>query len=307
METHMRIGVPLNEPQGPEALSELRDQLRRAADEGFASAWMSQLFGLDTLTALATAGSGVAGIEVGTAVVPIYPRHPAVLAQQALTVAAALGDRLTLGIGLSHKFVVEDMYGYSYDRPVRHMREYLSVLLPLLAGEQADFKGATVSCDIRLSASRERRMPVMLAALGPQMLHLAGERVDGTITWMAGPVTLRDHIVPLINAGARDAGREAPRVVCLLPICVTDEPENARARASEAFALYNDLPSYRAMLDLEGAAGPSDVVIVGDEDSVAGQVMALAEAGATDFVGIEFSGGSEAQRTRALLKSLLTR
>jgi 5,10-methylenetetrahydromethanopterin reductase len=302
----MRIGVSLAEPTGPGALSKLRDQLRRAADDGFASAWMSHIFGLDALTALAIAGSDVPGIEVGTAVVPTYPRHPAALAQHALTAAAALGGRLTLGIGLSHKIVIEDMYGYSYDRPIRHMREYLSVLLPLLDGEHADFKGATVSCDIRLSTPHEQRVPVVLAALGSQMLRLAGERVDGTITWMAGPATIRNHIVPPITAAARGAGRGAPRVVCLLPVCVTGNPEDVRASASKIFAIYGDLPSYRAMLDFEGAAGPADVAVVGDEDSVAGQVTALADAGVTDFVGIEFVGGDDARRTRTLLKSLLT-
>jgi len=131
----MRIGTSLTEHPGPDALTYLRDEIQRAADDGFASAWLSNIFGLDALTALAVAGSQVQGIELGTAVVPTYPRHPAVLAQQALTTATAVGGRLTLGIGLSHKIVIDDMYGYSFDRPARHMREYLSVLLPLLDGE----------------------------------------------------------------------------------------------------------------------------------------------------------------------------
>src|SRR5262244_2934557 len=133
----MRIGVNLAESAGPQALSRLRDDLQRAADDGFPSAWLSNIFGLDALTALAVAGSQVPGIDVGTAVVPTYPRHPAVLAQQALTTATAVGGRLLLGIGLSHKIVIEDIYGYSFDRPARHMREYLSILLPL-AGRRAD-------------------------------------------------------------------------------------------------------------------------------------------------------------------------
>src|ERR1700724_2440748 len=136
----MRIGMSLVEPKGPDPFGRLNEQLQRAADDGFASAWMSNLFGLDALTALAVAGSRVPGIELGTAVVPTYPRHPAVLAQQALTTALAVGaDRLSLGIGLSHKIVIEDMYGHSFDKPARHMREYLSVLLPLLEGTAASF------------------------------------------------------------------------------------------------------------------------------------------------------------------------
>ena len=183
----MRIGTSQDEPAGPEALSRLRDQLQRAADDGFASAWISNIFGLDALTALAVAGSQVPGIELGTAVVPTYPRHPAVLAQQALTAATALGGRLTLGIGLSHKIVIEDMYGYSFDRPARHMREYLSILLPLLNGEQASFQGETMRAQIGLSTPRPGRVPVLLAALAPQMLRLAGQRADGTVLWMTGP------------------------------------------------------------------------------------------------------------------------
>ena len=169
----MRIGISHSEPTGPDALNGLRDQLQRAADDGFASAWVSNIFGLDALTALAVAGSQVPGIELGTAVVPTYPRHPAVLAQQALTTAAAVDGRLTLGIGLSHKIVIEDMYGYSFDRPARHMSEYLSVLLPLLDGQQVAFEGETLRAGIGLSTPRPGRVPVLLAALGPQMLRLA--------------------------------------------------------------------------------------------------------------------------------------
>jgi len=300
----MRIGTSQDEPAGPEALSRLRDQLQRAADDGFASAWISNIFGLDALTALAVAGSQVPGIELGTAVVPTYPRHPAVLAQQALTAATALGGRLTLGIGLSHKIVIEDMYGYSFDRPARHMREYLSILLPLLNGEQASFQGETMRAQIGLSTPRPRRVPVLLAALAPQMLRLAGQRADGTVLWMTGPATIRDYIVPTITQAAAAAGRPSPRVVCLLPVCVTDDPDGARVRANRVLAIYGQLPSYRAMLDREGAAQPGDVVLTGDEDAVAAQIRALDEAGVTDFVAVEYSRGEDQVRTRALLKSL---
>jgi 5,10-methylenetetrahydromethanopterin reductase len=301
----MRIGTMLSEPAGPEALGRLASTLREAADDGFSSAWLSNIFGLDALTALAVAGSQVQGIELGTAVVPTYPRHPAVLAQQALTVATAVGGRLTLGIGLSHKIVIEDMYGYSFDRPARHMREYLSVLLPLLDGERVSFDGETLRAGITLTTPRPGRVPVLLAALAPQMLRLAGQRTDGTILWMTGPATVRDHIVPAITKAAADSGRPAPRVVCMLPICVTDDPDAARARANRVFAIYGQLPSYRAMLDREGAAEPGDVVLTGDEASVAAQVDALEQAGVTDFVAAEYARGDDQLRTRALLKSLV--
>jgi F420-dependent oxidoreductase-like protein len=300
----MRIGTAINEPTGPDALTQLRDRLQRAADDGLASVWMSNIFGLDALTALAVAGAQVPGIELGTAVVPTYPRHPGVLAQQALTASLAVGGRLTLGIGLSHEIVIKHMYGLDFARPARHMSEYLSVLLPLLGGEPADFTGETLEGHLGLSVPGT--VPVLLAALAPRMLQLAGSRTAGTITWMTGPATIRDHIIPQITAAATAAGRPAPRIVCMLPVCVTSDAAAARARAAEVFAVYGQLPSYRAMLDREGAAGPEDVAIVGTEEEVSAQIRALATAGVTDFAAGEFGTGSDAKRTRDVLVSLVT-
>jgi F420-dependent oxidoreductase-like protein len=229
-----------------------------------------------------------------------------VLAQQARTVAAAVDGRLVLGIGLSHKIVIEDMYGYDYSRPIRHMREYLAVLLPLLDGQPVAFTGTTVRASIGLTTPSPGRVPVVVAALGAQMLRLAGEQTDGTVLWMTGPATVRDHVVPALTAAARDAGRPSPRVVCILPVCVTDDPDGARERAARVFAIYGELPSYRAMLDREGASGPADVAIVGDEDTVAAQIAVLAEAGVTDFVAGEYTGGPDGARTRTFLRTLLT-
>jgi 5,10-methylenetetrahydromethanopterin reductase len=300
----MRIGVSLSDPSGPDPMTGLREQIQRAAGDGFASVWISNIFGLDALTALAVAGRDVPGIELGTAVVPTYPRHPAALAQQALSAAAATGGRLTLGVGLSHKIVIEDMYGYDYGQPLRHMREYLAVLLPLLDRRPVSFTGATVRANIGLSVPGEGRVPVLLAALGTQMLTLAGQQAEGTVLWMTGPATVRDHVAPTLAAAAAAAGRPSPRVVCILPVCVTGDPAAARERASKIFSIYGELPSYRAMLDREGATGPGDVAIVGDEDAVAAQIRGLAEAGVTDFVAGEYGRGDEAARTRALLRSL---
>jgi 5,10-methylenetetrahydromethanopterin reductase len=301
----MRIGVALQDPSGPDAMNRLRERAQQAADDGFASVWMNNIFGLDALTALAVTGSQVGGIELGTAVVPTYPRHPAALAQQALTAAAACGGRLVLGIGLSHKIVIEDMYGYDFSKPVRHMREYLAVLLPLLERRPVSFTGATVRANIGLTTPGEGRVPVLLAALGTQMLHLAGEQADGTVLWMTGPATVRDHIVPAITGAAAAAGRPAPRIVCMLPVCVSDDPDGARERAARVFAIYGDLPSYRAMMDREGAAGPADLAMVGDEETVGAQIRALADAGVTDFVAGEYGSGEDAARTRTFLRSLL--
>ncbi|MFE3451035.1 TIGR03564 family F420-dependent LLM class oxidoreductase [Nonomuraea sp. NPDC059194] len=297
----MRVGLYLNEPRGADPIAELRETIARAAEDGFASAWLSNIFGLDALTALAVAGSQTPGIELGTAVVPTYPRHPAALAQQALTANLALGGRLALGIGLSHQVVIERMFGYSFERPARHMKEYLDILLPLTRGEKADVQGETLRADLALSIPGTG-LPVLIAALAPRMLELAGSMTDGTVLWMTGPRTVAEHVVPAITSAAERAGRPAPRVVCALPVCVTDEPGAARARAAEVFSVYGQLPSYRAMLDREGAAGPGDVAIVGDEAEVRAQIEALGQIGVTDFVAAEFSAR---ERTRDLLKTLL--
>lgn len=301
----MRIGILLGERTGSDALNRFADDLRRTADEGFHSAWLSHIFGVDALTALAVAGSRVPDIELGTAVVPTYPRHPGALAQQARTTALAVGPgRLTLGIGLSHRVVIEDMYGYGFDRPARHMREYLSILGPLLERRPVSYHGETLTGNLELGIPDEGRIPVLLAALGTQMLRLAGRRADGTVLWMTGPATIRDHIAPTITAAAQEAGREPARIVCTLPVLVTDDIEAGRERAARAFATYGTLPSYRAMMDREGVAGPADLAIIGSAEQVSERIREVFAAGATDFVGSVFAGGPEARRTRTVLAEL---
>jgi F420-dependent oxidoreductase-like protein len=271
----------------------LDDAVRQVADlkaRGFASAWFAQIFGLDALTTIAMAGREVPDIEFGTAVIPTYPRHPQMLAMQALTTQAAIGNRLALGIGLSHQLVIEGMYGMSFDKPARHMREYLDILKPLLHGENVAVSGDTLTwrgmgpLDIAGATAPQ----LLLAALAPRMLELAGAVADGTVTWMTGPATVADHIVPSIAKAAESAGRPAPRVVVGLPVSVTNDPAAAREQASMVFAIYGQLPSYRAMLDKEGAAGPADVAIVGDEETVAKEIQRVADAGATDFIAAPY-------------------
>ncbi len=300
----MRIGI-FGGDTGNGPISAIVDAARASAEAGFASFWLPQIFGVDAVNALALVGRDVPAIELGTAVVPTYPRHPVVLAQQALTTQAAVGGRFTLGIGLSHQLVIEGMYGYSFDRPVRHMREYLEVLLPLLRGDGASFSGETLSGHVTLDVKDAAPVPVLLAALGPKMLELAGGSADGTVTWMTGPGTIEAHIVPSITRAAEAAGRPTPRVGVGLPVCVTSDAATARERAGRIFELYGTLPSYRAMLDREGAAGPADIAMVGDEAAVRGQVEHLAGIGATDLVANIFGSSEERARTEALLRSLL--
>ena len=299
----MRIGLGLD--MGG-TIDEIVARARVLASTGVASLWSSQIFGWDTLTALAVVGREVPGVDLGTAVIPVHPRHPMMLAAQALTVQSASGGRLLLGIGLSHQVVVEGAWGCSFDRPARYMREYLSVLVPLLHGEQVSFNGEVIRTNTfgPLDVAPTAPPPVLVAALGPAMLRLAATQADGTVTWMVGPATVADHIVPTITAAASDAGRAAPRVVVTLPVCVTEDPEAARARADRIFAVYGQLPSYRAMLDREGVEGPADVAVVGTEEEVTAQIRRLAEGGATEFSGAVYGNPEEVERSRALLGAL---
>jgi F420-dependent oxidoreductase-like protein len=298
----MRIGIffPTVEHR---PLDQMVEGFRALADDGFASGWLPQSSGYDALTVLAVVGSQVPSIALGTAVVPTYPRHPMMLAAQALTTNAAIGGRLCLGIGLSHKMSIEGRYGLSYDRPGRHMREYLSVLLPSLREGAVEFGGETISGQGRIDIPQARPCPVLLAALQPMMLALAGGMADGTITWCTGPVTLREQIVPLITKAAAEAGRPSPAVVVALPVCVTDDEADGRQKADGQLAGYGRIPVYRAVLDREGAAGPGDVAVVGDEASVTAQLHRLEDIGATDFVGVLCGTADDRARTRTLLAS----
>ncbi len=297
----MRIGALIDVGQ---PLGAVVEQVRRYAAVGLESAWAVQIFGYDALTMLGIVGAQVPGIELGTGVVPVYSRHPQVMAQQALTVQAATGGRLVLGVGLSHQVVVEGLWGLSYDRPARYLREYLSALLPLVRGEAVQSAGEVVTARTYgpLEIPDAPAPPVLAAALGPRMLQLAGTVADGTVTWMTGTGTIADHIVPTIAAAAEGAGRPAPRVVVSLPVTVTDSAAEAKDRIDRAFAIYPTLPSYRAMLDREGAERPSDIALVGTEDDVARGLRRLADAGATDFVAAIV--GHERERTEAFLAAV---
>jgi len=297
----MRIGVMFDTEK---PFEEMVGQVVGLRDAGIEMAWSSQIFGYDALTALAAIGREVPDIDLGTAVVPTYPRHPVMLAGQALTVQAATGGRLTLGIGLSHQLVIENVFGLSFEQPARHMREYLSILMPLLEGEQVTFAGETLSASTFGPLQIDAPAPIVLvAALGTTMLGIAGRMASGTVTWMTGPATVESHIVPTIRAAAAKAGRPEPRIGVGLPVCVTDDAATAREKAAEVFSIYGQLPSYRAMLDREGAGGPADVAIVGTEAEVKARVRQLADIGATDFCGAPFGTADQIKASVGALAS----
>ena len=301
----MRIGI-FGGASNDGTIDAMVAEARRAEADGFASYWAPQIFGHDALTALAVIGREVPRIELGTSVVPTYPRHPMMMAQQALTVNAAAGGRLCLGIGLSHQIVVESMWGMSFDKPVRHMREYIEVMMPLLEGKPVSHAGEAFNVNGGVSVPGGTRPNVVIAALGEQMLKVTAALADGTLTWCTGPQTLANHTIPTLKAAADKAGRDSTRVIAALPVCVTNDREAALKRAAQVFVVYGQLPSYRAMLDKEGAAGPADIAIIGSASEVADRIMALGEIGVTDFAAVEFGATpDEVAETRAMVKSLL--
>jgi F420-dependent oxidoreductase-like protein len=303
----MRISLNLVNAIGGAPIDSLVDALAKVRGEGFRRVWMAQMpFDGDLLTALAVALREVDGIEVGSAVLPIQNQHPMQMAQRALTLNTIAGGRFILGLGMTHQAVTEGMWGIPYDKPVRRMREYLDALQPLLAGEAVNAVGETVTARGALQIAGAPTPEIYLAALGPQMLKLAGRRTSGTLTWMCGPKTLGEHISPTLRAAAKEAGRpeNAVRVVAGLPISVTDDVAGARAQAAEQFGMYGTLPSYRAMLDREGYANPEDAAIVGDEKAVSDRLDELTALGVDEFSAVVFDSSPEVrERTRALLLS----
>jgi len=266
--------------------------------------WASQIFGPDTLTVLAMVGRALPGLDLGTAVVPIQPRHPMMLAAQARTVQEAIGGRLSLGIGLSHQMVVEGVWGLSFERPASYMREYVAALAPLLRGESVSTDGERISVHAQgpIGPSEVRTPDLLVAALGTTMLEIAGTFADGTLLWMTGRQTIESHVAPTINAAAAAAGRPRPRIVCSLPIGVSSDVAASRAFVNDKLSIYGTLPSYRAMLDREGAGGPGDVGIFGSSEAVVEELHGLRDAGVTEFSAVPFGDSAQRDELYALLR-----
>jgi F420-dependent oxidoreductase-like protein len=298
----MRIGVHIaGEGAG---LEELVGEVRAAAGAGLDSAYFSQLTAWDAIGLAAHAGASVPGIDVGTAVTQTYPRHPLALAGQALTAQAASGGRLVLGVGPSHRPIIEEWFGYSYDRPARHVREYLSVLGPLLRGEPVDHHGPALTAVGRVEVPGTTPPPVLLAALGPAMLRLAGELADGVVTVWTAPETIGDHVVPAVTNAAALAGRPAPRVVASVIMAVTADPDAVRTEIANSLGAAGALPSYRALLERQGRSGLHELVIAGDERTVERAIRSYADAGTTELA-VSLHGAPEARaRTLTLLSGL---
>ena len=265
----------------------LRADARWAEEAGLTSAWIPQIPDeFDALTAAAIVGAETTRIEVGTAIVPVQPRHPIALAQQALSVQAVCNGRLRLGLGVAHHWIIDEMMGMPYERPAATMRAYLDVLDAAFAGPgPVDVENDLFRVHNPLDITDLTPTPVLLAALGPVMLKLAGERADGTILWMADERTIGEHVAPTITKAAARAGRAAPRIVAGVPLCLCgdDEVDTAVARANRILAEAEISPNYQRLLEHGDAEQVGDLLAAGSESSIEKRLHAFADAGATDI------------------------
>lgn len=307
----MRLCAPIGaEPRGAFVPpSELVEQAVQAEADGFAAAWgihFTQCH--DALSVLAVAGARTSTIELGVGIVPTYPRHPLALATQAATVQQLVGGRLTLGVGVSHKPIIEGMHRLEYASPAASMRDYLSVLVPLLRGEQVSYDGPHWGVQAKIGVLGTSPVPVVVGALSERMVRAAGELADGVVTWLCGPRTLADTILPPLREAAASAGRPAPRIIACLPVAVCDDTAAGQAAANLAFDRYHHLANYRSVFAREGVEGVGGLAIIGDENVVEKRLREFVEIGVTEFWPMPLPVGEDEAasltRTRELLRGL---
>jgi len=306
----MRIGLA--------GLGATVDQVIRRAEQaeadGFTSLWYTSGTAGDPLVAMVLVARATSRIELATAVLQTYACHPVLQATRAVAAVAAIGTpgRLTLGIGPSHQPVIEGMLGLSFATPGRHTEEYVQVVAALLRGQPVRFSGEEFHVNAGpLTLPEGVEVPVLVSALGPRLLRVAGQYTAGTVPWMANAKAIETHVAPRIRKAAADAGRPEPRIAAGLPVAVHDDVDEARSVAAQLFSVYGTLPNYQRILAHGGVSGPAEAAIVGDEASVARQIEALFDAGSTDVWAAPFPVGDDRSasraRTRALLMDLVTR
>lgn len=303
----MRIALNLGgEAVGrPMAPADVAADAERAEARGFPAAWTVHMSrGIDALTALGVAATRTSRIDLGVGVVPTYPRHPLALAQQAATVQALAAGRLTLGVGVSHRPVIEGLHGLSYDSPAEHMRDYLAVLVPLLTHGSVEHRGRFYAVDGGFTVPGTSPVSVVVGALGPRMTDVAGEFADGVVTWLAGPRSLESTAARL--AAAR-AGRGPARVVAGVPVAVCDDVADGRAGAERVFARYGGLENYQRLFEREGVDSAADLAVSGPEPVVRGRLQAYADAGVTELWAVPYDAdGTGVARTIDLLADVAT-
>ena len=313
----MRIGLMIGPERGrySDKVTRMVDAAVTAERERFTSIWVPQIpDDFDALTAITVMARATERVELGTAVMPIQTRHPIAMAQQALSTQAVCNGRLTLGLGPSHHWIVEDMLGLSYARPAQQVRDYLEVLNAALAGPGiVDVENETYRIHNPLDVTDVAPTPILVSALAPLMLRIAGEHASGTILWMADERTVAEHVVPRISKAAADAGRPAPRVVVGVPVtlCRNDEVDGARARADRVLGEAEYSPNYQRLLEHGDATTVGDILAAGDEAAVVGRLQQFRDAGATDLsvrivpIGADRDARIDSwRRTEAFLSSL---
>ena len=310
----MKLGMFISDTSPSQAgIDDLVERAQWAEAVGLASGWVPYVpWSLDAMVALTIAGRETSRIELGTAVVPTYPFHPQAMARGALSTNAAAGGRLTLGIGPSHPSVIENMYGYSYDRAGVHTREYVEALHSAFAGNgRAEAHGEFYDFSSIFSVPDAPAKPpgLLVAALAPYMLRLAGERADGTILWLTDEQALETHVLPRITAAAAAAGRPSPRVVVGMPIAICDDVDDGRENAARIFSMYTQIPTYNRILERGADSRPEHVLFVGDEATVSMRLKRYAALGATDVLMAPFAWGAHKDkifaRTREYLASIV--
>lgn len=299
---------------GGSTVDKIVAQAKVAEEQGFTSLWYASNVAGDPLTAMAIAGRETSRIELGTAVLQTYPCHPLLQANRAAATAEAMGrPGFTLGLGPSHAALVRDVLGLSYDHPGRNTEEYLTIVTALLRGEDVDVTGHDWSAH---TAGRMpppgQPVPVLLSALSPRLLRVAGAVADGTVLWMASGRAIESHIAPKIFAAASEAGRPVPRIVAGLPVAVHDDETEARSAVAATAGMYAGMPNYQRIIETGGGTSPADIAVVGDEKAVRRQLAALIDVGATDIwaqpVGVGDDKPQRAQshrRTIDLLRELV--
>lgn len=307
----MRIGLMIGsdkERPRSERLAGLVEDVRAAEVDGFTSVWIPQVPGyLDALTAAAVVGAATGRIELATAVVPVQTRHPVPMAQQALTTQLACGGRFTLGLGASHHWIVGDQWGLPYERPAALVRDHLEVLHAAFAGPgPVDVENDTYRVHSPLDVTDTAAPPVLVAALAPVMLRIAGEHAAGTILWMADERAVEGHVVPRITKAASGAGRSAPRIVAGVPVvlCPAGEVDDAKATARTVLGHADFSPNYERLLQHGDARDIDDVMAVGDEATIAARLRRFRDAGVTDLAArIVPLGSTPEERTASRLRT----
>jgi F420-dependent oxidoreductase-like protein len=285
------------------SLDSALERVRKADALGFDSAYVTQIAGRDALTVLAAYASVSERIRLGTGVLPIFARTPVATAQAAATIDELSGGRMVLGLGVSHQVTVENWFDAEITKPIAQMREYVGIVRAIMRGEPPP-EGRFFNTKFQFMGYAPRPdLPIYVAGLSPNMLRLAGEVGDGVMLWLCNPDYIRDVVVPAVAEGRERAGKglDGFDLVAAVPVGLTEDPDDARARQRAELVPYASLPFYRAMLERSGFG---DDLAAFDEGAAAGD-MERATAGLSDQLLAALGGIGDADDVRAAVRRYL--